>query len=301
MKKTFIALTVLFATLNVLASPLPAPQNSEESINHIVAVVNNDVITQKQVDIAYHRAVKQIKKRGAPMPDTGRLINEILNQLIDQRLQLQLANRLHLKVTNAQLNSAIKSIAKQHGISMATLKLKIKKDGYTYSKFRNEIRDQMLIDMVQHQFLAKDIVVTKNEVDQLIDQYTLRPEYATQYHLIDILVPMPSNPTRTQIKYARAEAHRIMTALHAGTDVKKIKGAEINDLGWETSGALPELFTQQASKMKVNGIAGPLQAQNGYHIIKLLAIKPAKLKLPTRTQARQILQAQKIQKAVHDA
>lgn len=301
MKKLLIALAVItFTSTAFAANNLSKQNNSLQEIDQVVAIVNNGVITQSQVNMAYKSAIKQIKASGQTPPDASTLKNNILNQLIYQKLQLQLAERNHVTVTNAQVNAAIKNIAKQHRISVAMLKQKVQAQGTSYSKYRNEIKKQILISMIQHRALANEIKISDAELNQFLNKFKSQKKFAKQYHIIDILVPLPSAPTSTQAKQAKTQALKIAKSLRNSAKVSTIKGAEVNDLGWRTEMDLPDIFLKQLAKLKSGGIAGPLRAPNGYHVIKLIATKKGKALLPSRDQAKRILMEQKFQKLLHD-
>lgn len=298
MKKMFLVLSLLLFTLPGFSSSLPMPSSSGEPIDRVVAVVNDNVITQSQVNRVYRRTLKQIKAHGANMPSKSILKSEILNHLIYQNLQLQLAKRGHLTVTEAQVNRAIDNIAKQHRISVVELKSKVQKDGYTYLGFRKEIKQQLLISMLQHQVLAEKIKVTDSEINQFLNKTKLQSKFSPRYHLIDVLVPLPASPTTTQAKQAKVRALSIMKSLRQGASIHSVKGAEVDDLGWKTFQGLPDLFIHQLEKMRPGDIAGPLRAQNGYHVIKLIDMKKAQTPLPTRKRVTILIKEQKFQKAV---
>ena len=299
MTKRLFGLFLLFFTATTFATgTLPSPTSSVEPIDQVVAVVNDAIITQSQVDAAYKNAVRQIKLRKIKMPDQSTIKNEIINQLIYQELQLQVAQRNQLHITDEQITEAINHIAKQHKISVASLKQKLKEQKTSYATYRKEIKKQMLMSMIQHQALAKEVDVSDVEIDALLDKYKSQGKYATQYHLIDIVIPLPSTPTNAQQKQAKKQALQIINALHRGADTDSVKGAEINDLDWRTKVALPDIFLQPLSKMKPGSIAGPFAAPNGYHILKLVNTKKENAKPPTRNQAKSILMEQKFQKAL---
>jgi len=300
MKKQLLVLSIFLLTATAFAANnLPAPKSSLQPIDQVAAVVNDQVIVQSEVDKMYEHAIQQIEKTNAQMPSESTLKNEILNQMIYQKLQLQLVKRNNIKVTDAQVTATIKKIAKQHKISVTALKRKLLEQGSTYSKFRTEMKKQIQINILQHHALAKDIKVSDAEINKFLNKYKTQKKYATQYHIIDVLVPLPAAPTSTQEKQARVEALKIIKSLRKGGDILKIKGATVTDLGLRMTTSLPDLFVNKLKKMKVGDLAGPLRAQNGYHIIQLIAIKKGSAQLPRRSEIRNILMNQKFQKAVH--
>jgi len=300
MKKQLVALlsVFLFTVTAFAVDKLPVPKTSLQPVDQIVAIVNHQIITQSQVDQAYQRVLKQVREQGTHMPSASTLKREILNQLVYQKLQLQLAKRNNMAVSNAQVTQAIKRIAQQNKLSVAAMKQKIEAQGLPYAKYREQIKMQILISTLQHRALEKDMRVKKAEIDEFIEKYKSQKEFAMQYHLIDILVPLPSAPTATQARQAKVEATEIIKSLRRGTRVNAIKGAEVNDLDWRTMADLPTLFTHKLSAMKEGQVVGPLRAKNGYHLIKLIGTKKSSARLPSREKIKRLLQEQKFQKAL---
>jgi len=279
-------------------SSLPTPTMSAEPIDQIVATVNNGIVTQSEIDTVYKHAIKQIAKSGKPAPNKSTLKNEILQQIIYKKLQLQLAKRAGLKVTQSQIDHAIKSIAKQHHVSIAGLMKKVSLDGYTPAKYRVEIKQQILVTTLQHQALAKDVNVTNADITQFLAQYQTEGKYATKYHLIDLRIPLPEAATTVQSKQAKAQALKIMKKLRAGADEYKLAAVQVTDMGWGTTSTIPDIFTHQLATAKVGTIIGPLRAGNGYHVVIVKGLKTSKHKPPTKEQVKQILFQQKIGKAL---
>lgn len=292
-----IALAVF--SITVLGAPkLPTPQSSTQTIDRIAAIVNDGIITQSEVDSVYQRTLKQIAKSGRKIPDESTFKNEILNHLISQKLQLQLAERYGFNVTRKRIDDAIKGIAKQHNITVTQLKQKVTNSGFTYSQYRKEIKQQIMVTMVQRQALSKEIQVTDAEVNQFLTQYKTQDKFATHYHLIDFLIPLPSAPTSPQAKQAKAEALKILRKLSAGADADKIAGAQMTDMGWRTTKTLPDAFIHPIINAQIGLVVGPIRAQNGYHVIKLVGIRKGSTDLPSKNQIRQLLQQRKLQKAL---
>jgi len=299
MKKLLLILLLsFFTTVTICAESIPAPKNSLKPIDQVAAIVNDSIITQSQVDKAYKNTIIQMKKAGKNIPDESTLKTAILNQLIAQELQMQLVKQNNITVTNAQVSQAIKNIAKQHKISVTTLKNKVTAQGMSYSEYRKQLKKQIALSIIQHQALSKDIQVSKAEINEFINKIKTQKDFAKKYHIIDVLVPVPAAPTTTQEKQAKVEAMQITKTLKHGADVLTIKGATVKDLGWQPSYQLPDLFLNQLINMKKGDIAGPLRAGNGYHIIKLIGVREGKRALPTPEQVKMILQEQKFQKAL---
>ena len=298
MKQRLIAIAVLFTTLTALASPLPAPHRSGESINKIVAIVNDEPITESAIHHGYQNARYQVQQQGTRMPSPATLKNQVLTQLIYQRLQQQIAKRNQMTISPAQIDQAIKNIAQNNHFSVATLKHKIAKQGVDYSTFRKSIGNQILMHQVQRQFVTEKVTASPSEIQDMLNHYQSQEKYSPQYHLVDILVPLPSSPTLAQTQQAKAQAAKIRQSLNNGATLSAIKGAEVKDMGWKSTAELPALFTHSLANVHDGSLSQLLSAGNGFHIIKRVATKKSSATLPTTQEIKRFIEQVKFQKAV---
>ncbi len=300
MKKYYSVLLagLIFSPLCFCAT-LPHPQRSEQLLDQVVAIVNSEVITQSQLDAAVNRAKQQMAEHNAPAMDSNTLRKQVLQQLIDRRIQLQIATRNGMKVSDQQVNSAIDHIMQQNHLTMAGIKQKLAQQGYTLDKFRHDIREQILISQLTQQAVGKDTIVTPKEVDQFMK--TLPATLATtgqQYDVIDILIPTdPSNPL--QLKMATQKANQMLQALKQGKTPAQVGNGNDSDLGWRALSDLPDPFIQPVKNLKLHGIAGPIKAPNGLHLLILQGIRQNQSNggsaMPSKDQIHAYLYQQKLQ------
>ncbi len=279
-------------------STLPAPHTSEQPIDQIVATVNGQIITQSDVDTIYRRALKQIARSHHPAPSKSVIKSEILNQLIYKTIQLSLASQHGMEVTKKQVDNAINGIAKQNRVSLAQLKKKVKKDGFTYPGYRKEIKEQILVTMLQHQALSSKVKVTKTDIRQFLEKYKAQSKYATAYHVIDMRVPLPTEATETQKRNAKTQAMEIIKKLRNGASAYKIAGVQVTNMGWKTLTSLPDLFSSKLANAKIHSVAGPILAQNGYHILEVTGVKHPKRRMPSELQVKNMLLQRQLNKAL---
>ncbi len=301
-----VSLTLLCLTLyatNVLAKAalinLPQPTSSAQDINQIVAIVNDDVITQTELDQAVKQAKKRIEQSHMTMPDSHTLNTAILNQLIDQKLQLEIAKRAGISVSEKEVSGRIKLITQQNKISLTELKKKLAASNDSYEDFRKQLKDQMTIAKVQQQAVTKTPTVSETEITDFLKNYTAQQQDQKQYHLLDILIPLTDSPTQTQIEQAKTTATSIYNKLKKGGSLKQLPASVTqNSLGWRNFSAIPTLFATQVNSLQKDQMTHPIQAPNGFHIIKLLGTKGQNPQLPSRKQAEQMLMQQKFAKLV---
>ncbi len=250
-------------------------------INRIVAIVNDDVITQAQLDHQVAIIKVQMKSKSAQLPSDKVLRSQMLQRMIDRKLQLQMAARTGISISKAELNAALKRIAKQNGTSLSALYKKVGTQGWTVKEFRQEIQDEITIQKLQGQKVASRISISQQEVQgSLQEAISNKAQVMEEYHVGDILIPLFATPTPKQVAAAQKKAKSIIKQLQKGADFKKLAAAESqlntgSDLGWRKLAELPQAFVTKISKMKTGGIDGPIQTPNGFHIIKLLGKRGA--------------------------
>ncbi len=297
------SLMFIASTNLALAAQLPSPSKTPTvSLDQIAAVVNSDIITQTQLSQAVTVAKNEYRNAKAPLPSNSLLERQVLNQLINQKIQLQLAQKAKITATSSETDKAISNIAKQNKLTLAQLKQKVAATGLSFSAYRTQIRDQMIMSKLRMQIVSGDVKVSSAEINKLYQQYQTSGQGATKYHVADILIPLSATPSPAEIEKAKAIANNIKEQLQHGTALKKIiipktnvaQTPATNDLGWRTLADLPDMFTQPLQKMKADGVAGPLRAANGFHVIKLEGTKKSNL-TPTKVQIKQMVLNQKYQ------
>ena len=283
-----------------------------EVLDKIVAVVNEQVITQSQLDALIDQMHKQITQTHMQSPGEAQLRQDALNQLIDRDIQLQLAEKSQITVSNEELNQAINSIAQQNHLSPSELKEKIQTEsGLSYAQFSEQIKQQIMISKLQQLALGPKINITAAQVNKAITD-----AQQSEYDISDILVPLPEDPTPAQVHEAQTRAAELIKQLKSGKKVDELttvveetasttsvtekkpgflskifghknskeKAAEApatispeqisaQNLGLRKASDLPEVFVAQLGELRKTGIAGPIQTANGLHILRLNEIK----------------------------
>lgn len=293
-KRTTIALVLLTATM--IASVCQA---KVVTLDRIVAVVDNGVVLQSELD----QQMRLVKSRlaNAPagqIPPEKALEKQVLNHLIIERLELQMANRAGILISDEELNHAMASIAKQNHLTLPQFRQEIAKEGMSYVEMRDQIRQQMKISQVQQGVMHNRIKITDQEVKDFLASDLGKSITADEYRLGHILLPLPEDANAEQITQVRNEADDLMKKLKAGADFKtlaieKSKGQNAlsgGDLGWRKAVQLPTMFSDIVPKMKVGDVRGPIKSASGFHIIKLVAKRGAQAQGQVKqTDVRQVL------------
>ncbi|EKD73901.1 MAG: hypothetical protein ACD_45C00151G0005 [uncultured bacterium] len=292
----------------LFSNPTWAIASNAQSLDHIIVVVNDTVITQSELDQAMATAKKEMSNTNIPPPAPDILRKQILEQLINRKLQLQMAEQIGIHTTDTEVDQAINHIAQGNNLSAAQLYEKVAGQGLTRAEYRQEIRDEITIQRLQQHEVAPKVTMTPADIQAFMRtniQKTAAPA-ATEYHVEDILLPLSENATETTITLAKKQADRIVTKLRQGTpysDVTIINNTmENNDLGWRKLAEIPSAFVNTLAQMKSGEITDPIQAANGLHILRLLGKRNAtngeNSAMPTEKQAQQLVYERKFEEAL---
>lgn len=297
---------LLFLPLLALASDQLPPPKAETAFslaqmpknavvfNRIVAVINNTPITLAKLDKQIGLVKSELTTANQAIPAADALRKQVLNQLIDQDLQLELAKRMQIEVSSDQVDAAIEQIATRNKMTISQMKAMLENGGENFADYRQQIRNQMIISQVQHRAIG-EIQVSNAEIDQFLKQYASH-QINYDYHLRDILIAIPNTPTSGQIEASKQTAEKLLAEIKQGKPFSEIaalhsagqQALQGGDLGWRSLAQLPTLFVNTVINMQVGQVAGPIQAPNGFHILKLVA-KRANKTLPNRNQVRDML------------
>lgn len=292
-----ILASVLFLSLNMTAATA-ASKASTESLDRIVAVVNDSVITQSELNDAIASVKKQMAASHTPLPSQDVLHKRVLDQLIDRKLQLLLVEQSGTQITDEQLNKAIASIAAQNKMSIKELYAKIASQGIDLDTYHKEIRDEMLMQEVQQHEVGSKIVITPQEVNDFTRSASWKAFNNKEYHLEDILIALPENPSPQNVAQAKKRAEEILAKLHKGSNFTQVAIAESSndhalqggDLGWLKLPQIPPAFANELVHMKQNDIMGPIATPNGFHIVRLAGTRDIATSMDANAQHKQIEQ-----------
>lgn len=257
---------------------VPVAATAETSaIDRIVAVVDNDVITQNELRDRTKMVMDQLKKQGTPMPPEDVLQKQLLERLITDRLQLQIAAQTGLRVDDNQLDKTMERIAEQNKLSMTDFRTAIERDGISYQKFRTDIRNEIILARMREREVDNRINVTETEIDNFLTSQAASLE-ADMFEIAHILVRAPEEGAPEILQKLRAKVEDALKKLLSGTNFAQVSASysdapnalEGGNLGWKTASQLPELFLEAVKPLKAGELTPILRSPNGFHIIKLL-------------------------------
>jgi peptidyl-prolyl cis-trans isomerase SurA len=268
-------------THKIAAKKNPVSSSGVESLDGIVAVVNDSPVTTSELNAAIATIEKQMRGSGTALPPEAILRKQVLDQVINRKLQLELAAQGGIKITDEEVNKAIGTIAAQNKVGMHELMEKVVQSGMTEVDYRKEIREEMTLQAVQQSQVSSHITISPSEVDEFMRSAAWKAFNNKEYHLEDILLTMPEAPTPQDLAAGKKKADAIIEKLHSGMSFKDVAMAQSDssgalqggDLGWRKLPQIPSAFADQLVHMKTNDIIGPVLTPNGYHIVRLAGMR----------------------------
>lgn len=266
-------------------------------IDRIVAVVDDEALMESELKQRIQQANEQIAERGIRPPPAEVLRQQVLDRLILDTIQLQLAKQGGLRVDDQTLNETLAKIAQQNDMTLRQFSQAIEADGITFNDFREQIRQEMLISQVRQRRIGERIQVSEQEVDNYLTSPEALQQDGREFRVGHILLSVPDNPSPEQVKLAQKQAEELKQKLDAGADFQEQAIATSaadeafsgGDLGWRSALALPSLFADRVPSLPLGGIAGPIRSPSGFHLIKLLETRGGEQLFVDQTQARHLL------------
>ena len=270
---------------------------ANQTLNRIVASVNNDVVLESELKNRSAMIISQLQEQKAELPSRSVLQKQILDRLVLENLQLQLAERNGIRIDDEKLNNSMRTLAKQSDMSLSEFREALEQDGYDYVAFRDQFRNQITINQIRQQMVENRVEVTDQEVDHLLATAATFNDQNREYHLAHILVSTPEAASPEQIQESRKRIDDMLARLRGGADFAQMAIAESDgqqalnggDLGWRKTGQLPSLFSDVVGQLQIGQISDPIRSPSGFHIVKIMDIRGDERHIIKQTRARHIL------------
>ena len=295
MKLKKLLLPLLFLLPALLSAPGRVAANVP--LNRIIAIVNDDVVLQSELAKRENMILEQLRQQKAKLPPPDVLRRQVLERLILENLQLQMAERAGIRVDEETLNAGLRRLAQQNGTTLTEFQSMLEADGMNYQAFREEFRRQIIRSRLRQQMVDNRIQVTEQEIDNLLETAAAASDTEREYHLLHILVSLPESASPEQIQAAQARAQNILARLRGGADFRQTAIAESDsqdaleggDLGWRKAGQLPSFFTQVIGELQRGQFSELIRTPSGFHIVKLEGVRGEDKHLVEQTRASHIL------------
>ena len=281
------------------AAQAPAQTAPSTDLDRIVAIVNDDVIAWSELEARHGRIRDELRRSGTVLPPEDGLRRQVLERLILLRIQLQLARDAGIRIDDGRLNQTLLRIAEQNGLTLREFRDALERDGYDFAKFREEIREEIMISEIRKRRVENQVRISQRDVDDYLSTMEGRGAEADryQYRIGHILIAIPDGASSGEIAEAQARAGSVLDEVRAGADFATMavthsdgqQALEGGDLGWRQASDLPTVFGDAVTRLEVGGITEPIRSASGFHLVRLIDKRDSERQIVRQTRARHIL------------
>ena len=273
----------------------PGPEAAGNALDVIVAVVDDDVITRRELDAATARIEAQMRQRKTPIPPRPVLEKQVLDQLILSQLQFRAAERNGITVDDATLNAAIETLAQRNNMNLTQLRQTVEKDGVSFAQFRDDVRRELMSARLRQKQVDSQIQVSEQDVDSLQAQLAggsiagdeasresnAGGDGAREYRIAQILIALPEGASPQQVEEAKRKAEEVLTQLRQGADFGQMairvsasqQALQGGEIGWRSTEQLPTVFSTVVPRLKAGQVSDLIRSPSGFHIVKVLEVR----------------------------
>ena len=268
-----------------------------ELLDRVIAVVDSGVIMETQLNARVEEVLKRLNTNNAELPPLDLLEEQVLERLIIEEIQMQIAERAGIKISDSELNQTLSRIASQNNLSLEEFRVAIEQEGDSYKSFRATIKKELIIQRVQRGKVGSRVDISEQEIENFINSEEGRSELAEQYQVQHILVSVKSGLNENEINAIKEKAQDILKRLGEGESFEKLaatysagqKALEGGFLGWRTTAELPTLFAETVSSLQVGETSDLIRSGAGFHILRLNDKRGNTVKFMDQTLSRHIL------------
>jgi len=270
------------AAVAQVAAPSAPP--AQRSLDRIVAVVNDEAITESELQGRTRTAMVQLRRQNINPPPEAVLRRQVLERMIVDRAQLQLARETGVRVDDATVNAAVARIAEQSGMSLQQFRERLDKEGISFARFRIDVRDDIVISRLRDREVDSRIQISEGEIDNFLAEQVGVAAGSVEYEIAQILLRVPDNASTERIEATRRQAEDLMAQLRSGADFARLAASNSaspeglsagGSLGWRTAERLPSLFLDAVKGLKPGDLAPLVRSPGGFHILKLAGRRDA--------------------------
>ena len=277
LKKLLFCFKLIFIFLGVqLHLAYAKSEGNIKKLDRIIAVVDQDVITEKELLEKINSVIQNLKSEKIEIPSESVLRKQVTERLIINSIQIQLAAQTGLKISDAQVDKTIERISEKNKLNVADFKKNIEKDGTNFYRFREEIRNESTIAQLKEREVDSKIVITDGEIDNFLNMQS--KEVQDEFEVAHILIRVPEDSSPEKVEKLKNKAEEAVKQIQLGKSFTQVSGTfsetpnalEGGNLGWKKTSDLPVLFTDALKKTEVGKLTPILRSPNGFHILKLI-------------------------------
>jgi peptidyl-prolyl cis-trans isomerase SurA len=252
-----------------------------ELLDRVVAIVNDGVVLNSDLDAEVTAVTQRLREQKLELPPQNVLRQQVLERLVLQEIQVQRAGKAGVKVSDENVNAALQDVAKRNGMTLTQLPEALARQGVDYATYREDIRREIMLQMLRQRDVLQHISVTPREIDQFLDKQAKTPSERNEYNVSHILIAVGQEANQAQLDAAAKRANDVYERAKGGEDFAKLAVAYSNSqtafeggaLGWRKGSELPTFLTDVVAKLKPGEVSEPLRTPTGYHIIRLNEVR----------------------------
>lgn len=277
MKATVRHGLTLLLTMAMMTMSL-AVQAERKLLDRVVAIVDDDVILQTQLEARVNTIVGRLSAQGTGLPPRQMLEQRVLEQLIAESVQLQMADKMGMRISDNELNETLANIARSNGMTMAQFESQLAEEGVTYQQAREQIRNEMLTSRVQQRQVGNRVRITDNEVENYLQAQAGAGSNGAEYRLAYIFIQVDEPGNEASVRQARNLADNLRQQILDGRDFREVAVAESDasnaleggDMGWRSESQLPSLVAPVVPDLEPGVPSAVLENNSGFHLVMVM-------------------------------
>ena len=254
-----------------------------ELLDRVVAIVNDGVVLNSDLDAELAAVSERLRAQKLELPPQNVLRQQVLERLVLQELQVQRANKAGIKVSDENVNAALEDVAKRNNMALSQLPDAMAQQGVDYASYRDEIRREIMLQMLRQRDVLQHISITPREIDKFLEKQSHAPSERSEYNVSHILIAVGQEASPMQVDSASRRAQEVYERAKGGEDFAKLAVAYSNSqtafdggaLGWRKGSELPTFLTDVVARLKPGEVSEPLRTPTGFHIVRLNEVRGA--------------------------
>lgn len=289
--KTFIQI----AGMAIVLAANSAANAATEILDQVIAIVDDDIIMASELRQRMAVVTKSLESRGMDMPPEDELVRETLDRLILENIQMQIATRVGVRISDAQLTAAVSRIASKNRMSIEEFRARLEADGQSYSEMRSDIRREMILQRVQSGNVNQMVQISDQEIDNFLATEEGQQLTQPEFRIVHALLPLSPEASDASVASAKNYVDKMLVRVRAGEPFDAVISSSNGpytfsggDLGWRKAGDLPSLFADVAHTLEIGEAAEPIRSDNGFHLVYLQDMNGG-VQMASQTEVRHIL------------
>ncbi len=292
MARSVLLLAVVTLAVMLSASALQAQER--QTLDSIVALVDDDIILKSELDLAIKGIVDRIRQQGGDLPPQNLLEKQVLERLIVRRLQLQRAFQTGIRISDNDIDQAMLRLSQQNNLSLMQMRQVIESEGESFVEFRQNIGEEMMTERLRQRVVNSMDPITDTEIEILLasDRFN-----SGEYNISHILIALPEGATPQVIAAQESKANNIHQQLEEGLDFASAaisysgsqEALEGGLVGWRDLNSVPVAFSESIKNMRAGQFTVPIRSPSGFHIVKVNDFRDRTVVMATEYHARHIM------------